>query len=127
MLLLSACSSSPDSRISKNQAAFDSLPPPAQEKIRHGQVDIGFTPEMVFLALGEPSKKYVRQTEQGSTEVWSYITTSPQISFGFGVGSFGGNTASSVGVGTTTGGEVDEKVRVEFREGRVTAAEYRKG
>jgi hypothetical protein len=125
VLVLSACST-PESRISANQAAFDTLPPEAQQKIRNGQVDVGFTPEMVLMALGEPTKKYVRQTEHDAVEVWSYIKTSPQFSIGVGAGSYGGGSSSGVGVGTTTGGEVDEKVRVEFRGGRVSVAEYRK-
>ena len=71
IVLLAGCST-PDSRIAKAQSPFDRLPAEAREKIRAGQVDVGFTPEMVRLALGEPDRVYLRQSDQGETEVWGY-------------------------------------------------------
>jgi hypothetical protein len=125
VILLSACST-PDSRITENQAAFDRLPPEAQQKIRAGQVEPGYTHEMVYLALGKADRKYTRATEQGETEVWLYDDNTPQFSFGVGVGSYGHSGGGAVGVSTTTGGyDPEAKVRIEFRDGRVTAAEYR--
>ena len=72
LLFLTGCAT-PANRIRHNQALFDSFPPEAQEKIRQGQADIGFSPEMATMALGRPSHIYHRQTEAGSTEVWSYV------------------------------------------------------
>ena len=98
-----------------------------QRKISAGEVDVGFTPEMVRLALGKPSREFNRQTENGSTDVWVYHDNSPRISFGFGIGSYGRQSASSVGIATSTGGyDPEEKIRVEFREGKVTQIDYRK-
>ncbi|HET7535846.1 MAG TPA: hypothetical protein VFJ90_05280 [Candidatus Didemnitutus sp.] len=123
--LLAACST-PDSRISQYQARFDTLPPDVQQKIRAGQVEVGYTQDMVFMALGEPDRKYTRQTELGATEVWVYMDHTPQISFGVGVGSHGSNGGAAMGVSTTTGGyDPEAKVRVEFRDAHVTVAEYR--
>ncbi len=122
---LSACSSTPDSRITKSESAFNQYPADVQQKIRAGEVDIGFTPEMVHLALGEPSREFNRQTETGTVELWVYHDKGPRFSFGIGVGSFGRHSATSVGVSTSTGGyDPEEKMRVEFRDGRVTAVEY---
>ena len=124
--LLSACST-PDSRIDSHRSAFEKYSPEVQEKIRAGRVDIGFTPEMVRIALGEPARQVTRKTEAGDREIWIYADTKPQISFGFGIASVGRNSGVGAGVGTSTGGyEPDEKVRIEFREGRVENIEYRK-
>ena len=122
---LSACSSTPEDRIAKNSALFDTFPPPVRQKIRAGEVDLGFTPEMVRLALGEPTRIFSRQTESGVVELWVYHDNSPRFSFGVGVGSFGNHSATSLGVATSTGGyDPEEKMRVEFRNGHVTAVEY---
>ncbi len=124
LVLLTACST-PQSRIDGNRAAFDRFPADAQEKIRTGRVDIGFTPEMVLIALGEPARKATIKNEHGEAEVWSYDDDRPQFSFGFGFGSFGSHSATGVGVATSTGGYgPNEKMRVEFRDGRVHAIEY---
>ena len=71
------CASTPASRIAANQAYFDGLPVAAQARIRGGQIEAGFTPGMVQLALGDPSRRMVRH-EAGAvepTEVWLYTTT----------------------------------------------------
>lgn len=123
LFLLGACSS-PDSRIADNRSAFDRFSPDIQQKIRTGQVDVGFTPEMVIMSLGEPARKFTRKTDKGDTEVWSYHDDSPKFSFGVGVGSGGRGSSVGGGVGVSTGGyDPDEKVRVEFREGLVTAVD----
>jgi len=126
VLFFSACST-PDKRISDRRAEFEKYPPDIQQKIRAGQVNVGFTQEMVLMALGEPARRFTRKTEAGDTEVWSYHDNSPQFSFGFGVGSSSRHSAVGGGVGVTTGGyDPDEKVRVEFRSGVVTAVDILK-
>lgn len=123
--LLAACSTTPEQRIAKNPALFDTFPPQVRQKIRAGEVEIGFTPDMVRLALGEPSRVFSRQTETGAAELWVYHNNGPRFSIGVGVGTYGRHSASSVGVSTSSGGyDPEEKMRVEFRDGRVTAVEY---
>jgi hypothetical protein len=101
VVLLTACSSTPDSRIAKNLSAFSGYPAAVQQKIRAGEVDVGFTPEMVRLALGEPTRQFNRQTQAGSAEVWVYHDNGPRFSFGVGVGGAVGRH-SSAGVGLST-------------------------
>ena len=99
-----------------------------QRKITAGVVDVGFTPEMVRMALGAPTRVISRQSELGSTEIWVYRENSPRVSVGFGIGSYGRHSASSIGVATTTGGrERGESERVEFHEGKVTKVESSRG
>jgi len=126
--LVAGCSSSPASRIKKNQELFDSLPPQAQASIRAGKVGVGFTPDMVRLALGEPDRLYVRTTERGSAEVWAYASKSfaPSLSFGVGVGGgMGRGVGTGAGIGTTVGGgdRADDRTRVIFEGGKVSAIE----
>src|SRR4051794_38761062 len=90
VVLVAGCSSTPQDRISQNRKTFESYPADVQRKISAGQADIGFSPEMVTLALGKPSKIYHRADTQGESEVWVYAKSKPQFSFGVGVGSSSG-------------------------------------
>lgn len=72
--LMVGCST-PQSRINKNPALFASFPVDAQEKIKAGKVDIGFTKDMVQMALDKPDRIYTRLTAEGLSEVWSYTAT----------------------------------------------------
>ena len=128
LVLLAGCSSTPDQRIAENQAAFAQLPPDVQQNLRAGRVDIGYTEQMVLIALGEPAGRFERVDQTGRSDVWVYRKSSPRFSFGFGVGSYGRHSATSVGIGTSTGGYYDdEALRVEFQQGRVTRIDFRKG
>lgn len=122
-VFITGCSS-PDSRIRKNQAAFDSLPAETQSKIRSGKVEVGFTQAMVLMALGEPDRRYLRTSEKGQTEVWAYRDKGPAFSIGLGIGGGGGNTAVGGGIGVSTAGDREEdKIRVLFEAGKVSATE----
>lgn len=127
LLAWSGCASTPQQRIDKNQAQFASFSPEAQQKIREGKVEVGFTADMVKLSLGEPARTFTRSTADGTVEVWVYTKTGPKFSFGVGVGSYSGGSGVSTGVGVSTGGnryDPDELMRVELRAGTVTAVEY---
>lgn len=122
-LAVAGCSTV-DSRISGNQSQFDAWPPAVQQKVRAGQVDVGFIPAQVQVALGDPDRKYARTDARGTEEVWAYRDHSPVFSFGLGLGSFSHSSAVGGGVGVTTGGDsYDDKIRVIFAEGKVVAVE----
>jgi hypothetical protein len=124
-LLLAGCASTPESRIADHQAAFAQYPADVQQKIRAGQVDVGFTPEMVRLALGEPDRIISRQSAAGTSEVWSYRRHAPRVSFGLGVGGpIGAHSAAGVGLSGSSGGYgAHGGTEVEFRDGRVVTIE----
>lgn len=131
--LLSACST-PDSRIAENQAAFAKYPPAVQQRIRAGKIDLGYTPEMVRLALGDPSRRLTQQTAAGEVDLWLYRDKGPHFSIGVGVGTSdyhsggyrgGSYTGVGGGVAVSTGDDYpEEKMRVEFRAGQVSAYEF---
>ncbi|MBI5382565.1 MAG: hypothetical protein HZA31_11750 [Opitutae bacterium] len=70
-LLLAGCSTV-ESRIKEHPAVFAALDAPTQQKIRQQIVELGYTPEMVYLALGAPSEKLQKTTEWGVEDVWIY-------------------------------------------------------
>lgn len=122
---LTACST-PASRIKEKRDVFASYPPETQEKIKAGKVDVGFTPEMVELALGRPSMRYTSTTESGAAETWVYGGGGGRTGVGLSVGA--GSWGSGVGGGITIGGSPrggDERERVVFRDGRVVSYERR--
>lgn len=120
LIALGACSTT-GSRISNQQELFDSYPPEVQQNIRNSVIEIGYTKDMVIMALGEPSRKVEMQTEEGMTEVWNYRKSVPGFSIGLGSGGYVG---SGVGVGTSV--RVGEPARsedlaaVEFWQGLVS-------
>jgi hypothetical protein len=129
IVILAGCSTV-DSRIAKNREVFNTWPAAVQDKVVLGQIDIGFTPDQVRVALGEPDRVFTRTTGDGTSQVWSYRDRGPRIGFGVGVGmgSFGGRsgTFGGVGLGTGTGYRDDEKMGVVFdAAGHVSSIETR--
>ena len=65
--------STPKSRIEKNPELFASFPPDVQANVQQGKIDVGYTQDMVDMALGAPERKYTRKSATGTAEVWSYV------------------------------------------------------
>lgn len=72
-LLLAGCSTV-SSRIDEKAAVFNSLDPQTQARIRQGLVDVGFTQDMVYMALGRPNSTREQQSSQGLQTTWVYNT-----------------------------------------------------
>lgn len=73
LAVLAGCAT-PQTRIDRNPQIFSSLSPTDQELIKQGKVAVGFTPDEVKLALGDPDRIYVRTDSNGTNETWSYVT-----------------------------------------------------
>ena len=71
--VLSGCAT-PEARIQKNPELFASLAASDQQAIKEGRASLGFTPEMVRLALGDPDRVVTRTDASGTNEVWRYTT-----------------------------------------------------
>lgn len=127
--VLAACAS-PSSRIRKHQAEFDSYPPGVQQRIRAGQVDVGFTEHQVSLALGRPDRIYTRETAGPKQEIWAYGGggRGPRVGLGFGIGAGAGPAFYNGGVAVANEPDLDlgERVRVVFQNGVVAAVESRR-
>ncbi len=128
-LLLAACAT-PEARIRKNPDLFASFPSEAQELIRQGEVAVGFTRDMVQIALGSPDRIYTRQTAEGTTEIWSYVSHEVRADRQLVDGRFrvylpgaGYRTVTdTVWVDVNSRYEYD-RLRIEFRDGQVYAVE----
>jgi hypothetical protein len=125
VLLMAGCASV-DSRVKDHESAFSSWPADVQQKVRAGKVDMGFTHEMVEVALGKPDRVATRTTDHGQADVWIFADKSPRFSIGLGVGSARGSSAVGGGVTLGDGFRDDEALRVIFENDRVTAIETRK-
>ena len=123
---LAACSG-PQSRIKKHQADFDSYSPAIQEKIRAGQVDVGFTDRQAAMAMGRPDRTYTRKTASAQQEVWAYGGGGSRVGVGLGLGMGGGPGFYGGGVGISSDPGVDrgERVRIVLQDGVVVAVESR--
>ena len=128
-VLLAGCAT-PAKRIQQNQELFDSFPVAAQARIRSGQIDLGFTPDMVRIALGAPQRKTLRRSGAGDLEIWFYLDSIRRydrqrvdidglsLSGPGGLRSLGG----SAWINVEQSREI-VRVRVEFQNGAVAAIE----
>lgn len=121
-LALCSCST-PNSRIKGNLGRFQSYPASAQESIRAGKVELGFTEEMARMALGAPDRIYRRTTAQGEQTVWAY--TEQNIQTGSVYLDPGLAAASAVPQGTIVTSPAEERLRVTFEGGKAVSIERR--
>ncbi|MFI5357151.1 MAG: hypothetical protein ACHQ4G_07435 [Opitutales bacterium] len=75
IFMLAGCATTPAARIRNNPAAFAQLTPKEQTLVQSGQVGLGFSPDAVKLALGEPDRVTARTDAQGQVMVWHYTET----------------------------------------------------
>ncbi len=73
-LLLAAGCQNVDDRIKEKPDVFARLDHPTQDKIKQGIIDLGYTEDMVYLALGKPDEKHEQQDAAGRVTTWIYNT-----------------------------------------------------
>lgn len=73
-LLFAAGCQTVETRIREKPDVFAKLDPKTQDQIRQGIIDIGYTEDMVYLALGKPDEKRESINEKGRSIVWIYKT-----------------------------------------------------
>jgi hypothetical protein len=99
LLILSACGSMStiEGRSKEKSAAFTTAAPWQQKLMREGWIDIGFSTDMVYVALDNPDKKI--PTTDGEREVWVYNN------FNSTEHAFGGGVKISIQAGSALGGQ----------------------
>jgi endo-alpha-1,4-polygalactosaminidase (GH114 family) len=65
-----------ESRIKENPETFAQLDKATQDKIKHGIIDLGFSEDLVYLAIGKPAQKRKSVSATGQTETWIYYAAS---------------------------------------------------
>ena len=63
-----------ESRIKEKPEAFAGVDKVTQDKIKQGIIDLGFSEDLVYLALGKPDQKRESVTTTGQTVTWVYNT-----------------------------------------------------
>jgi hypothetical protein len=61
-------------RIKEKPEVFASVDAATQDKIKQGIIDLGYTEDMVYLALGKPDQKRESVTAAGKSTTWVYNT-----------------------------------------------------
>ena len=78
LLVLAGCGFNPIARrIEEKSAAYARLGSDQQTKIRQGVIEVGFTADMVYMALGHPAKTTLRPTPDGPVGIWIYERPPP--------------------------------------------------
>lgn len=77
LALLAGCSTFND-RAKEKAAVFSRLDAATQENLRQGIVEVGYTPDMVYIALGDPDATRERVTADGKEETWIYQALSTE-------------------------------------------------
>lgn len=127
LLIAAGCASTPTERVAQHKSAYSQWPADVQANVAAGRIMVGYTPEQVRVALGDPTRTFTRTTEAGTSETWAYVDNPPRFSIGLGIGSWGRSSAVGGGVGVSTGGFRDgERMHVIFDNGRVSAIETAK-
>lgn len=123
--LLAACAT-PQARIERNLEYFNTLGSTEQALIKEGKVAVGFTPEMVKLAVGDPDQRWARTDAAGRSEIWSYTTydgnDGTPLFGGYYHRYAGGYPAYYDGI-VITGARAREYFKVTFTAGKVSAIE----
>jgi len=73
LALLAGCQSVA-SRIKEKPQVYANLDAATQDKIKQGIIEIGYTEDMVYLALGKPDQKRESVQENGRSVTWIYNT-----------------------------------------------------
>jgi hypothetical protein len=61
-------------RAEQKSETFNSLDEATQQRLKSGNIAIGDTPDMVYIALGVPDAKRLRLTSDGREVIWVYKT-----------------------------------------------------
>jgi hypothetical protein len=63
-----------DSRIKEKPEVFAQVDKATQDKIKQGVIDLGYSEDMVYLALGAPDQKRESVSPAGKATTWIYNT-----------------------------------------------------
>ena len=79
-LLVTGCATDLISaRIREKSDAYATLLPAQKEKINRGVIALGFTCDMVYMAMGHPSEIEPVEATGGRAELWTYRNYYPQM------------------------------------------------
>ena len=123
-------------RSQQKAETFAALDPQARAKLARGVIEIGNTPDMVYIALGGPDDEYETATPRGKETTWIYSSYHQEYAGNHQTGyrrvliydkSTMGYVAYFEPVYTDIFLEhAEEKIRLTFRAGKVVVVEQPK-
>ncbi len=66
-------------RIQEKSAVFAQLTPEQKKNIEEGAIEYGYTTDMVYMALGKPSKVREKAAPEGTVLMWTYNNYYPSV------------------------------------------------
>lgn len=136
LLVLAGCQNV-ESRIKEKPDVFAQLDVATQDKIKQGIIDLGYTQDMVYLALGEPDQKREALSATGQTVTWIYNSYYEryegtrhagyhrQVYFDPYLRTYRVHYRPVMVDAYSS--EKEERIRVVFKDGKVTVIEQTKG
>lgn len=121
--LLAGCAATPQARIERSPEAFAALPPEQQQRVKEGGVGIGFDESATRLAAGEPDRVIERETLEGNTQVWVYYAIVAGLHNDGYCGAAFPYYSHRVYCRSTPPTQYEERMRVVFKDGKVTSVE----
>ena len=130
--LLSGCNTF-RSRAKQMSGVYDQLPATEQQRLQRGAINVGDTPEMVYIALGNPDERRDVLNADGTQNVWIYKSYWQQYEGTAWLGYRRTIVPSRTGRGYVIGHEpvtqdvyrthADDRFRVTFANGVVSQVE----
>ncbi len=120
LLVVTGCAT-PEARIKRHAELFATFPAEIQAKVREGVIQLGYTQDMVFLAIGQPNHIQQRVENSGTTLVWRYTAYRWSPDAHYWPRRYGSCWDDPL---YWDDREEYDVLRVEFRDDRVTAIEY---
>ena len=137
LLLFASGCQTVESRIKEKPTVFASVDQTTQEKIKQGVIGLGYTQDMVYLALGNPDQIRESVTASAHTLIWIYNSYSVHYDgvammgyygspyypyyYPYRRGPYGYYGYYYPPFADAYHSEVEERIRVTFNEGKVTA------
>ncbi|MBP6863700.1 MAG: hypothetical protein KBC32_00360 [Candidatus Didemnitutus sp.] len=136
-LLLATGCQTVETRIKEKPEAFASLDAETQAKVKQGIIDLGYSEDAVYLALGAPDQKRESRSAAGAQTVWIYNTYYERYD-GTRFAGYARRVYWDPVLKTyrfhyhpvyaeTYRPEVEERIRITFENGKVTVIEQSKG
>jgi hypothetical protein len=86
-LLVAGCETNVRSaRIQEKSAVYAALTPEQRKNVESGTIEVGYTSDMVYIALGAPKHVETKDTPEGKAEMWTYLnfySTGPASTLSF--------------------------------------------
>ncbi|MBK8857959.1 MAG: hypothetical protein IPN11_09900 [Opitutaceae bacterium] len=80
-ILLAGCDATGGvaARIQEKSAVFAQLTPEQKKNIEEGAIEYGYTTDMVYMALGKPSKVKEKAAPEGTVLMWTFNNFYPSV------------------------------------------------